>query len=105
VISVGPAGAPDDTTTVIDGLVAFGETPFDAVTLNVKLPPTDGVPDKTPLAESKLNPVGRLPDTLNVGAGLPDATNVYGPYTLPTVPATGGESALNTGATAADAVK
>ncbi|MDA8314029.1 MAG: hypothetical protein M0010_02485 [Actinomycetota bacterium] len=61
---------------VIEGLwsttrVKFvGDEPeeFVAVTVTVKLPPTLGVPERTP-AEDRLTPVGSVPDSENVGAG------------------------------------
>ena len=56
-----------------------------------------GFPDSTPL-EVNVNPAGNVPETtLNDGAGLPEAVNVY-EYATPTV-APGGVAAVNTGAT------
>jgi hypothetical protein len=66
------------TVIVIDGVTASGLTPFVAVTVNVAGPAAVGVPERTPVVAFKLNPAGRAPeDTRNVGAGLPDAANVY----------------------------
>ena len=63
---------------VIDGVTASGLTPFVAVTVNVAGPAAVGVPERTPVVLFRLNPAGRAPeDTRNVGAGLPDAANVY----------------------------
>ena len=52
---------------------------FVACTVNVDEPPVVGVPDNTP-AELNATPAGNAPDaTDHVGAGDPDAVNVYGP--------------------------
>ncbi len=48
-----------------------------AATSNVEIHVVLGVPDRTPVLGSRARPGGNEPaDTLNVGAGLPDATNV-----------------------------
>ncbi len=47
-----------------------------AVIANVKLPTVVGVPDTVPVTGSKASPVGNEPgETVNVGTGLPVATN------------------------------
>lgn len=71
-----------------------------AVTVNVLDPAVAGVPERTP-AGVRVRPSGRVPeDTVNVGAGIPDAVNVY-EYAAPMVAVAGGVLAANTGATGA----
>ena len=62
-------------TVILKFWVAFGTTPFVAVTVPVKVPDAVGVPEITP-AELIVKPVGKLPAvTLSVGVGKP--VNVY----------------------------
>lgn len=77
-----PAGSEEvvidgTTTTAVTVTVNACESVpalFVAVTVKVTEPAEVGVPDTTPVAESKLKPAGRAPtDTENVGA-VPDAT-------------------------------
>ena len=59
---------------VIDALVTV---PAALVAVTVNDPEPVGVPDSTPVVESKLSPAGRTPEPIpNVGAGDPDATNL-----------------------------
>lgn len=60
--------------------VAFGETPFEAVTVIGYEPPVPaaGVPLKSP-AEVNVTPLGSAPVSLNVGAGKPVAITVNEP--------------------------
>lgn len=75
-MSTGAIGA-GSTVTVSAPVVAFGETPLLAVTVKANVPVVVGVPERTPAALS-VSPAGRLPeDSVNVGAGTPDAVNVY----------------------------
>jgi hypothetical protein len=48
---------------------------FVAVIVKVYTPcvPAPGVPERTPVAALNVTPVGRCPDSENVGAGLPEA--------------------------------
>ena len=84
--------------TVNDPVVASGATPLLAVTLNVNNPAPVGVPESTPALDSE-RPAGNDPDdTANVGAGSPEAVNVY-EYPVPIVPEAGGVLEVNAGAT------
>jgi hypothetical protein len=63
---------------LIDGLTAAGATPLAASTVKVKPHAVVDVPDRVPVVESKVSPLGSDPElTENVGAGLPDAAKVY----------------------------
>jgi len=67
------------TVMVISAVTASGLTPFVARTAKVNGPVVVGVPDRTPVVASRLNPGGRAPlATANVGAGYPLAENPYG---------------------------
>jgi len=46
-----------------------------AVTVKLKVPAADGVPERTP-AELSVSPPGKVPVDVQVGIGLPDAVNV-----------------------------
>jgi hypothetical protein len=61
--------------------VAFGRTPFCAVIVIGNVPPAAGVPDKTPEVAFKVTPLGNVPVSLNVGAGVPVAVTVNDPAT------------------------
>ena len=75
IVGGGPAAA---TVIVSCGLTASGAAPLVALIVNLKTPPLVGVPDKTPLVESRVNPSGSVPDpSANDGAGAPVAANVY----------------------------
>jgi hypothetical protein len=80
-VGEGPFAAK--TTIVIDGLTTLGrtageETPLVALIVKVEEPGEVGVPERTPVIGFKVRPAGSDPDdTLKVGAGFPDATNVY----------------------------
>ena len=63
------------TVIVMDAVVAAGDTPLDAVTVNVLEPAAEGVPLRRPAAV-RVRPAGSEPlATLNVGAGEPEAAN------------------------------
>jgi len=65
------------TMMVNVGVTALGRTPFDAVTWNVYVPFTVGVPDRTPVAAFNVSPVGNVPDdTVNMIDAEPVAVNV-----------------------------
>jgi len=61
--------------------VASGATPLAAEKVIGKAPavPVAGVPDNTPVAGLNVTPVGNVPDSLNVGDGVPVATTVNEP--------------------------
>ena len=50
------------TVIVMREVTASGLTPLVAVTLNVALPALVGVPDRTPVLASRLNPAGSAPE-------------------------------------------
>ncbi len=56
-------------TDRLNDWVAFGDTPFEAVMVIGKLPKLDGVPESAPVAAFRVTPVGRAPDSENVGGG------------------------------------
>jgi len=59
------------------GVLAGGFTPLEAWTTKLKVPVTEGVPDRTPVAAVRVSPVGSEPlVTVKVGAGLPEAAKV-----------------------------
>src|SRR5450756_2409178 len=71
---------------------------FVAVSVNVAEPAEVGVPDTTPVEESKTSPPGRAPDdTVNVIGAVPVAVTVA-EYAVPTV-AAGSEPVVIDGAT------
>lgn len=79
---------PDDEvgagfTVRVNVWTALGFMPLLAVIVNVYVPEAVGVPLRTPLLVLKLTPLGKLPDSLKVGAGVPVSAIVK----LPAVPA------------------
>ncbi|WAC70101.1 hypothetical protein OVA17_05250 [Microbacterium sp. SL75] len=73
-------------------------TEFFATTRNVLVLAVVGVPESSPVVASRVSPAGRMSSaaTAKVGAGVPDAVNVY-KYADPAV-AAGGAAAVNAGA-------
>jgi len=65
---------------------AFDPTPLLAVKLMLYVPPVPvaGVPLNTPVATLKVTPLGKVPDSLRLGAGKPVAVTVNEPA-APTV--------------------
>jgi hypothetical protein len=59
--------------------LAFGATPFCAVSVIGYVPPTVGVPDRIPVAALNVTPVGSVPLSLKLGAGTPIATTANVP--------------------------
>jgi hypothetical protein len=68
---------PEEITVRVKGWEAFGLIPLVAVKVIGKLPLAEGVPDRTPAL--KVTPVGRAPDSVMVGVGLPVAATVKVP--------------------------
>jgi hypothetical protein len=68
--------------------VALGAIPFDAVKISGNDPVAVAVPLSTPVVVLNVTPVGRVPDSLNVGTGNPDAVTVKDPrvFTMNVVP-------------------
>ncbi len=80
-------------------VVALGSTPLYAVTVNVLVPTVVGYPLRLPSNSSSSSPSGRDPcDTVNSGAGCPDAANLKA-YLVPTVAISSGFEAVKLGAT------
>jgi hypothetical protein len=93
--TTGCAGA---TVRLSAAVVAAGATPFLAVTAKVLTPAVVGVPLRAPEVLS-LSPAGNDPEhTVIVGAGVPEAVNLYEPG-VPTEPEAGGVLAVKAGAT------
>src|SRR6476661_8094064 len=59
------------------GVTASGDTPLDALIVKVNVPASVGSPESVPVLSSRASPGGSEPElTLNVGFGLPMASNV-----------------------------
>lgn len=71
-------------TTILTGLVAFGNVPLAATTLKLKVPAVSGVPLNTPLALLKVMPAGRVPVVDHVIGAVPVAVKPN-EYPTPTV--------------------
>jgi hypothetical protein len=67
--------------TMVKAWVAAGAIPLDAISVPENVPTVVGGPPRTPLAPSSERSGGRLPLTLKVGAGNPDAVTVK-PYAV-----------------------
>ena len=63
----------------VNDCTAFGFTPFEAVSVSWKTPVFFGVPLKTSVERSNVNPDGRRPATLIEGPGVPEAVAVNDP--------------------------
>ncbi len=68
---------PAAWTVSVKDCVAAVPIPLAAVRVSGKVPVTVGVPLSTP--PTKVTPVGRAPDSVMVGVGVPDATGVNVP--------------------------
>jgi hypothetical protein len=87
--AVNAGAAVPEAMTIVKLAVALGLRPFDAVMVNVDVPPADGTPEITPVVLLRVSPAGSVPTvTESFGAGLPVVVTVP-VYATPAVPVVG----------------